>query len=124
MFPWGDDPATAGEYAWFMDNAGYMSHPVGQKKPNAWGLCDIMGNCLERVRDAWIDQPPGGTDPEITPHDLPERPGESPEPFGVCRGGGWFVPLLPVGVRVRLGSGDQGYLLGFRVAICRTKRAA
>jgi formylglycine-generating enzyme required for sulfatase activity len=123
MFPWGDDPKLGDEYAWFMDNAGFMSHPVGQKKPNAWGLKDMMGNCLERCRDAWLPNYPGGTDPEVTPHDVPDRPGES-KPFGVSRGSGWFVPLLPVFARIRLGSGDQGYLLGFRAAICRTKASA
>ncbi len=27
-----------GEYAWFRDNASGMTHPVGQKRANAWGL--------------------------------------------------------------------------------------
>ena len=47
----GDDPSKLGDYAWFKDNAEGKSHPVGQKKPNPWGLYDIYGNIAEFVRD-------------------------------------------------------------------------
>ena len=32
------------DYAWFDQNSGGHPQPVGQKKPNAWGLYDICGN--------------------------------------------------------------------------------
>lgn len=51
----GDDPAKLGEYAWFKDNAEGKSHPVGQKKPNPWGLYDMYGNIAEFVRDEHAD---------------------------------------------------------------------
>jgi formylglycine-generating enzyme required for sulfatase activity len=118
VYPWGDDERQADDYTWHIGNAGFMTHPVGQKKPNPWGLYDMLGNTLEWCRDAWLDTYPGGTDPEVTEHDLPSRPGESETPFWVSRGGGWFIPpSVTPRVRIRLGSGDQGYLLGFRVAI-------
>lgn len=47
----GDDASKLGEYAWFKDNADGKSHPVGQKKPNPWGLYDMYGNIAEFVRD-------------------------------------------------------------------------
>lgn len=47
----GDDAAKLGDYAWFKDNAGGKSHPVGQKKPNPWGLYDMYGNVAEFVSD-------------------------------------------------------------------------
>lgn len=47
----GDDAAKLGDYAWFKDNAQGKIQPVGQKKPNPWGLYDIYGNVAEFVRD-------------------------------------------------------------------------
>ncbi len=49
----GDDPSRLGDYAWFKDNADAKSHPVGQKKPNPWGLYDIYGNVCERISDKY-----------------------------------------------------------------------
>jgi formylglycine-generating enzyme required for sulfatase activity len=49
----GDDPAPMGEYAWIKDNSEAKSHPVGQKKPNPWGLYDIYGNVCERCSDKY-----------------------------------------------------------------------
>lgn len=49
----GDDPSVLREYAWFKDNAGMKSHPVGQLKPNPWGLYDVYGSVSERVNDKY-----------------------------------------------------------------------
>jgi formylglycine-generating enzyme required for sulfatase activity len=50
-YSFGDDETKLDQYAWFNDNSGNETHPVGKKKPNAFGLYDMHGNVLEWVED-------------------------------------------------------------------------
>ena len=46
-YSFGDSEAELGEYAWFSGNSDRRTHPVGQKKPNAWRLYDMHGHLFE-----------------------------------------------------------------------------
>lgn len=79
----GDDESQLGDYAWCnATSEGKTSHPVGLKKPNAWGLYDMQGNVWELCQD-WYDD--GYY--VLSPADDPAGPAEGTD--RVHRGGIW-----------------------------------
>jgi len=96
--------ASLGDYAWFADNSDDESHPVGLKKPNAWGLYDMLGNVREWVDDraAYYDYAPL---PEISIDP------KGPEGRGFGGGGGRGGRGRGDGARPPKGFDDRGRLL-------------
>jgi formylglycine-generating enzyme required for sulfatase activity len=50
----GNDEERLGEYAWMSSNSS-RTHPIGKKRPNAWGVYDVHGNVREWCADWWRD---------------------------------------------------------------------
>ena len=85
-YSFGDDPARLGEYAWYgyENNAGKQTHPVGQKKPNAFGLYDMHGNVWEWVADTYHDNYTGAPTDGSVWGNLDDTKAK------VLRGGSWY----------------------------------
>jgi formylglycine-generating enzyme required for sulfatase activity len=78
-------PDKLRQYAWFAENAEEKTHPVGQKKPNRWGLYDMYGNVSQWCEDVYSPsyyQESAAADPHGPP-----SPGKDVK--RVMRGGSW-----------------------------------
>jgi len=95
-------PDNAHDYAWIKTNSNDISHEVGSKKPNDWGLYDIIGNVWE-----WTSNP-------YTPN---YDAAVEEETLKVIRGGSWFstpeeTTLSHRGSNV---NNFESYNIGFRL---------
>ncbi len=81
-YSFGNDEGRLGEYAWYDKNSGGKTHPVGQKKPNNWGLYDMHGNVWEWCSD-WHDSKYYQSSPSKNPK------GPANGRYRVLRGGSW-----------------------------------
>jgi formylglycine-generating enzyme required for sulfatase activity len=94
---------------WYDKNSGNMTHPVGKKIPNAFGLYDMLGNAWEWCSD-WFDEKYY----EKSPIRDPEGPPSGTERS--LRGGAWVSSARSARAsdRYRVQPGDRYGNVGFR----------
>ncbi|NNE01022.1 MAG: SUMF1/EgtB/PvdO family nonheme iron enzyme [Pirellulaceae bacterium] len=104
---WGDTADEIEDYAWFFDNSDDGPAPVGSKKPNAFGLHDMLGSAAEWTVNGYTDdgysqfadkQPVKATEMVTWP--------EFSSPC-VVRGGSWEMDPPDLRAAVRLASDDD-----------------
>jgi len=110
-YSFADDPAMLGDYGWYSGNSGTQAHPVGEKKPNGFGLYDMHGNVWQWVEDCYHEDYKGAPDNGSAwkqDADCSSR---------VVRGGSWGSNLETLRSASRFGNPSVGryFTLGFRV---------
>jgi formylglycine-generating enzyme required for sulfatase activity len=110
----GDNDNQLGDYAWGRENSNRTIHPVGQKKPNGWGLYDMSGNVWEWCEDDWHDSYAGAPDDGTAWIDNDNRS----QSEKCLRGGSWdFYPYSCRSANRSRDCPDDHYTdFGFRVA--------
>ncbi|MCI0666944.1 MAG: formylglycine-generating enzyme family protein, partial [Methylococcaceae bacterium] len=107
IYFFGDDARRLGEYAWYSENSGKTVHPVGMRKPNPFGLYDLLGNVWEWCWD-W----------DGTYNDTIQTDPAGPETgdYRVLRGGSaWDDPsYLRSAIRIRIQPEFWDEFIGFR----------
>jgi len=89
-------PAPLSDSAWYEADSGGKYHEVATKKPNAWGLYDMLGNVMEWTLDQYVPYTPGdAVNPWVKP--------SAPYPHAV-RGGSWNDPAAAVTCTARVAS--------------------
>jgi hypothetical protein len=110
LFSFGNSATNADQYAWTQENSESITHPVGQKRPNPWGLYDIHGNVWEWCSD-WFAPYPAAA--------LTNPAGPTQGKFKVFRGGGWNndADFARSANRFMMSPSNGIYFVGFRIAL-------
>lgn len=106
----GDDPSMLDDYAWYIENSDDMPHPIGQKKPNAFGLHDLHGNVMEWTINGYTED--GYAELADNPQPLPFLATiHWSESFDnrVLRGGSWQDEAEQLRAAARLTSEDEDW---------------
>jgi formylglycine-generating enzyme required for sulfatase activity len=108
----GDDEVELSSYAWCAENSDGKTHPVGQKKPNPFGLHDVHGNAWEWCLD-WYDEDTQAESPPSNPSNASART------IRAFRGGSYYEQAggCRSACRGKAPPSFQAGNLGFRVGL-------
>jgi formylglycine-generating enzyme required for sulfatase activity len=127
-YSFGDSDAGLGDYGWFKDNsvdrpgdkkafAAKMTHPVGGRKPNAWGLYDMHGNVCQWCQD-WFEI--------YTEQAAADPQGPAQGKARVMRGGSSNLPAADCRSAFRIGYPPErvsGHVGGFGFRVVASSKA-
>ena len=101
------------EIAWYEGNSGETTHQVGEKRANAFGLHDMLGNVWEWVQDRYATSYPDGPVPD------PDPAGPATGSKRVLRGGSWYskAETCRLANRYSRWPGARTSILGLRLAM-------
>jgi formylglycine-generating enzyme len=105
---WGDSPTEIDNYAWYFKNSEAGPGKVGQKKPNAFGLYDMLGNAAEWCVDHYTTDGYAAQAGKKLGAIEAGKFGGPPYPR-VVRGGSWEMEPSEVRSASRLGSEDEDW---------------
>ena len=110
-YSFGESSKSLADYDWFGEHIKGQTHPVGKKKPNAWGLYDMHGNVWEWCSDWYGEYPNGAVSDPVGPLKGSDR---------VNRGGSFGNIATLCRSASRSGFDPSSYYrdcIGFRVAL-------
>ena len=131
--PWGDSTSDYADYAWLKGNSGTTSdgyskydvatHDVGLKKPNNWGLYDMIGNIWEFCLDFQSNKSDAPVwDPEGAAYDDVDNGYSADYKYARCARGGCYysaanvTSTTAIGSKLTAGGGARSHC-GFRICI-------
>ena len=102
------------EVGWYWFNSNSTTHPVGQKRPNAWGFYDMHGNVMEWCSD-WYEEDYYSISPVTDPT------GPISGSSRIYHGGSWrdCARDCRSAYRNMTSSAEHSSLRGFRVALAQ-----